>query len=89
MATYRELLEQVKAEIEEIDARETQALLAAADAPALVDVRERDEWEEGHIPNAVHIPRGSLESRAEQAVPDRDRPVVVYFAAGNRSAFVV
>jgi sulfur-carrier protein adenylyltransferase/sulfurtransferase len=87
MPTYRELLEQVRAEIEEIGAREAQARLDDDPSPVVLDVRERDEWEEGHLPGAVHIPRGSLESRVEQALPDRDRPVIVYCAGGNRSAF--
>ena len=87
MAGYRDLLRDVKASIEEIDAREASALLNAEQPPALLDVRERDEWEEGHIPEAIHIPRGSLESRIEQALPERSRPVIVYCAAGNRSAF--
>src|SRR5205807_238577 len=56
-------------------------------APLLVDVRERDEWDEGHIPGAIHIPRGSLESRIEQAVRDRGRELIVYCASGSRSAF--
>jgi molybdopterin/thiamine biosynthesis adenylyltransferase/rhodanese-related sulfurtransferase len=82
MATYRDLLQQVKAEIDEIDAP------AARDRDALfVDVREQDEWDEGHIPGAVHIPRGHLESRIEAAAPDKARPVVVYCAGGSRSAF--
>src|ERR671936_656607 len=59
----------------------------ADDSPAIVDVRERDEWDEGHLPGAVHVPRGYLESRIEATVPDRSRPVLVYCAAGNRSAF--
>jgi molybdopterin/thiamine biosynthesis adenylyltransferase/rhodanese-related sulfurtransferase len=87
MPTYRDLLQSVKAEITEIDAAGARALLAAADAPALVDVREQDEWDEGHIPGAVHIPRGFLESQIESKVPDRARPVVVYCAGGARSAF--
>src|SRR5207253_7407846 len=41
----------------------------------------------GRIPGAVHVPRGNLESRIGQAAPDRSRPVVLYCAAGNRSAF--
>ena len=61
--------------------------LEAPTSPPFVDVRERDEWDEGHIPGAVHIPRGSLESRIEQALPDRDRPIVVYCAERRRSAF--
>jgi molybdopterin/thiamine biosynthesis adenylyltransferase/rhodanese-related sulfurtransferase len=86
MTSYRELLQQTKAEIEEIDAGGARSLLAEAEA-AFVDVRERDEWDQGHIPGAVHIPRGNLESRIEAAVPDRGQPVVLYCASGNRSAF--
>ena len=84
MATYRELLQQVKTEIEEIDAP---SAASRADAPLFLDVREREEWEEGHIPGALHIPRGNLESRVESAVRDRERPIVVYCAGGARSAF--
>jgi molybdopterin/thiamine biosynthesis adenylyltransferase/rhodanese-related sulfurtransferase len=86
MASYRELLQQVKAEIDEVDASRARELLAEG-AAAAVDVRERDEWEEGHIPGAVHIPRGSLEGRIEGAVPDRSQAIVVYCAGGSRSAF--
>jgi sulfur-carrier protein adenylyltransferase/sulfurtransferase len=86
MASYRDLLQQVKDEIEEIDAPTASERMAEGD-PALVDVRELDEWTEGHIPGAVHIPRGFLESRVESAVPDRSQPVIVYCAGGNRSAF--
>jgi sulfur-carrier protein adenylyltransferase/sulfurtransferase len=87
MPSYRELLNEVKREIDEVDARAAHELLAGPDAPAVVDVRERNEWEEGHIPGAVHIPRGSLESRIEHAVPDRELPLILYCSAGNRSAF--
>ncbi len=83
MPTYRELLEQTKAEIDEIDARDAQSL---ADA-LWIDVREQDEWDQGHAPGAAHIPRGYLESRIESAAPDRSRPVILYCASGNRSAF--
>jgi molybdopterin/thiamine biosynthesis adenylyltransferase/rhodanese-related sulfurtransferase len=84
MPTYRELLQQVRAEIDELSTREAAGL---ADAPVYLDVRERDEWDEGHIPGAIHVPRGSLESRVESAVPDRSAPIVVYCASGARSAF--
>jgi sulfur-carrier protein adenylyltransferase/sulfurtransferase len=87
MPSYRELLSHVKSEIDEVDPRGASVLLDGDDPPALLDVRERDEWEEGHLPGAVHVPRGSLESRVEQALPDRDREVVVYCSVGNRSAF--
>src|SRR5205085_8173646 len=87
MANYRELLQRVKAEIDEVDAQSARELLDTAEPPLLVDVRRRDEWDEGHIPGAIHIPRGSLESRIEKAAPDRERPLLVYCSAGERSAF--
>ena len=86
MRSYRELLHLVKSEIDEVDVVSARELLEEENAVA-VDVRERDEWEEGHIPGALHIPRGFLESRVEQTVADRQRPVVLYCASGNRSAF--
>src|SRR5918998_5594176 len=54
--------------------------------PVVVDVREQHEFEEGHIPGAVHVPRGHLESRIEGASADRSAPIVLYCASGNRSA---
>ncbi len=83
MPTYRELLQRVKGEIDEVDARGAQAL----DGALFVDVREREEWEEGHLPGAVHVSRGNLESRIEGVAPDKQQPVVLYCATGNRSAF--
>jgi sulfur-carrier protein adenylyltransferase/sulfurtransferase len=86
MASYRDLLQQVRAEIDEVDAARARELVESGE-PLVLDVREQDEWDEGHLPNAVHIPRGNLESRIERAAPDHSRPIVVYCAAGNRSAF--
>lgn len=51
----------------------------------LVDVREKHEWNEGHIPSAVHVPRGFLELQIEEAVPDKSKKVVLYCAGGVRS----
>jgi sulfur-carrier protein adenylyltransferase/sulfurtransferase len=87
MTTYRDLLSQVKSEIDEVDSTRVNALLAGDDPPVLIDVRDRDEWDEGHIPGAIHVPRGNLESRIEGAAPDKDRPVILYCASGSRSAF--
>ena len=86
MANYRELLQQVRSEISEIDATQARERIESGE-PVVVDVREQDEWDEGHIAGAVHIPRGHLESRIERLAPDPSRPVVVYCSAGNRSAF--
>ena len=86
MPTYRELLQQTRSEISEIDATEARDRIDSGE-PVVVDVREQDEWDEGHIAGAVHIPRGHLESRIERLAPDTSRPVIVYCSAGNRSAF--
>ncbi len=86
MPNYRELLQQVRSEISEIDATHARERIESGE-PVVVDVREQDEWDEGHIPGAVHVPRGHLESRIERLAPDAARPVIVYCSAGNRSAF--
>jgi sulfur-carrier protein adenylyltransferase/sulfurtransferase len=87
MTTYRELLTQVKQEINEISTPELHARADEAQRPLLLDVREQDEWQEGHLPGAIHVPRGNLESRVEALVPDKSREIVVYCAGGSRSAF--
>ena len=51
----------------------------------LVDVREKNEWNEGYIPGAIHVPRGFLELQIEEAVPDKSKTVVLYCAGGVRS----
>jgi rhodanese-related sulfurtransferase len=83
MPTYRELLQQLRGEIAEIDASGARRL----DGALFVDVREQDEWDEGHITGAVHVSRGHLESRIEAAAPDKSQPLVVYCQSGNRSVF--
>ena len=88
MPSYRDLLQQVKAEIDEVDVSRAREIVDAPDErPLVVDVRELDEWTEGRIPGAIHIPRGNLESRIERAAPDRAQPILLYCAVGNRSAF--
>jgi sulfur-carrier protein adenylyltransferase/sulfurtransferase len=88
MATYRELLARVKDEIVEISTSETATILDAGGAlPLLLDVREPDEWQEGHLPSAIHVARGNLEGRIEALVPEKDADIVVYCAGGARSAF--
>ncbi len=90
MPTGAELIETIKAGITEVQPSEANDELAATSnggGVALVDVREQHEFEERHIPGAIHVPRGHLESRIEQFVPDKSRRVILYCASGNRSAF--
>jgi sulfur-carrier protein adenylyltransferase/sulfurtransferase len=85
MPTYQEMLEQKRASVREVDARESARL--REQGAILVDVREQDEVDQGIIPGAVHIPRGFLEMRIEETIRDRDTPVVLYCAGGVRSIF--
>jgi sulfur-carrier protein adenylyltransferase/sulfurtransferase len=87
MSSYRELLQESREQIDEIDTGRARDLHADPEPPVFLDVREREEWDEGHIAGAVHLPRGWLESRIEQVVADREKPIVAYCASGNRSTF--
>jgi sulfur-carrier protein adenylyltransferase/sulfurtransferase len=77
-------IRQVKEQITEVDPSEVHGLLDAG--VALLDVRESEEWDAGHLPGATHVPRGYLESRVDGILGDREQRVVVYCASGTRSA---
>jgi len=87
MASFRELLQQAKAGIREVDPQGGGRLIEQG--WTVLDVREPDEFEQGAIPGSVHIPRGQLESNVEGRIPDRSTPMVVVCAGGVRSAFAV
>ena len=86
MATFRDLLANAKSQIVEIDTAAAEARIQAGNVFVL-DVREPDEYDEGALENAVHIPRGHLEAQIEARALDRDQTIVVYCAGGVRSAF--
>ncbi|MDW3216376.1 MAG: molybdopterin-synthase adenylyltransferase MoeB [Ilumatobacteraceae bacterium] len=85
MATFRDLLTSAKAEITEVSTQE--AATHIGEGFTVLDVREPDEYQEGAIPGAIHIPRGHLEAQIEGRLLDKTAPVVVYCAGGVRSAF--
>jgi len=87
--TRDQLIARARSEIQEITASEVKRRLASKESFTLVDIRERDEFDQGKIPGAVFIPRGFLELRIEEKQPDRDAPSVVYCAGGVRSALAV
>jgi molybdopterin/thiamine biosynthesis adenylyltransferase/rhodanese-related sulfurtransferase len=86
MASFRDLLAKAKSEIVEIDTQQAQTRIEAGNVLVL-DVREPDEYDQGALPNALHIPRGHLEAQIEGRATDRDQTIVVYCAGGVRSAF--
>ena len=83
-----EIIRQIKSQIDEVDPSEVNSAVSNGNGsrPVLIDVRESEEWDAGHIPGAKHVPRGYLEQRIEAAAPDRSQRVVLYCASGNRSA---
>ncbi|MCB0112009.1 MAG: ThiF family adenylyltransferase, partial [Caldilineaceae bacterium] len=81
-----ELLRLAKSQITEISAQELKQRMEAGEDMTVVDIREREEFVQGYIPDAIFIPRGHLELQIEQHQQDREKPVVVYCAGGVRSA---
>jgi sulfur-carrier protein adenylyltransferase/sulfurtransferase len=84
LSTPRDLLNAAKAEIKEIEPHDVAEQL---DHFTLLDVREPEEYEQGAVPGAVHLPRGNLEFSVEGRLPDKNAPIAVYCAGGVRSAF--
>ena len=68
--SYADLLREARAQIREVTPAEVGAL--APGAATIVDVREASEWEQGHMPGAVHVCKSYVEQQIENAVPDRD-----------------
>jgi molybdopterin/thiamine biosynthesis adenylyltransferase/rhodanese-related sulfurtransferase len=84
--TFREMLAEAKAAVREIEPAQAEEELSA-DKAVVLDVREPDEYEQGALPGAVHIPRGTLETSVEGRIPDKASHLLVYCAGGTRSAF--
>ena len=81
-----QLLQLAKSEIQEITAAQVRERIDNSETLTLIDIRERDEWVQGHIPDATFVPRGFLELQIEEHQPNREQPLVVYCAGGVRSA---
>ena len=84
--SYAELLRQARAEVPEVTTAEAADRLRAGGA-LLVDVREQLEWDAGHLPGAILVPKSRLEASIDAAVPDRAAPVILYCGVGQRSLF--
>jgi len=78
----RDLLDEARRLIPEVTPQQVQADRRLR---TLIDVRERNEFDEGHIPGALHLSKGFIETRIEDAVPDRDLRITLYCASGVRS----
>src|SRR5436309_12930163 len=86
MSDFNEILNQAKRQIKQVSVQEVREKLNPDNGFTLLDVREGDEWEQGHLNEAVFLPRGFLEVKADKMLPNKQAPIVVYCAGGVRSA---
>ncbi len=83
---FLHLVNDAKTRIQEINPKELIQIIEGDKPFYLIDVREIDEWEKGHIPQATFLPRGILERDFEKVTSDKNALIVVYCAGGYRSA---
>lgn len=83
--TFRELMEEAKRLVPEWDVGQVRQALENNGGWVLLDVREKEEYREGHLPGAISLPRGFLELRVEQVLPEKSKPIIAYCAGGTRS----
>jgi sulfur-carrier protein adenylyltransferase/sulfurtransferase len=83
---FQEIMAEARKQVPEVSAQEVNELLKNnGKSPILLDVRESDEWRQGHLEGALPLPRGFLEIKVESVIPDKNSPVVAYCAGGVRS----
>jgi rhodanese-related sulfurtransferase len=86
MPEFKQLVEDAKKEIQEIDVAQLKRMQEAKEDFLLIDVREKEEAARGMIPGAVHLSRGVLEVNIDQVTTDKGRKMVLYCGGGSRSA---
>ena len=83
---FQEIMAEARKQVPEVSAQQVNELLKNnGKSPILLDVRESDEWRQGHLEGALPLPRGFLEIKVESVIPDKNAPVVAYCAGGVRS----
>ncbi len=84
--SFQDIMAEARKEIPEASPQQVNELLKNnGKSPVLLDVRESDEWRQGHLEGAVPLPRGFLEIKVETAIPDKNTPIIAYCAGGVRS----
>ncbi len=79
------IVDETRPLVKETNVPEVYGRLARGDAFYLVDVREDREWDEGHLPGAIHLGKGIIERDIEITIPDFDAEIVLYCGGGYRS----
>ena len=83
---FQDLVADAKKNITEISPTDAAQTAKSSSDAVIVDVREKDEFDEGHIPDAVHLSRGMLELEIEDKFPDRNTTIICHCGGGGRSA---
>jgi molybdopterin/thiamine biosynthesis adenylyltransferase/rhodanese-related sulfurtransferase len=83
--TFGQRMRRLRKHVREVDVDTVREALDSADRPHIIDVREKNEFDDGYIKGATHVPRGYLEIQIEAAAPDYDKPIILYCAGGVRS----
>src|SRR5499425_1230994 len=85
---FLKLVNDAKTRVKETNVADVKRRIDAGEKFLLVDVREDNEWANGHLPGAVHMGRGIIERDIETAVPDSSTKMILYCGGGFRSALV-
>lgn len=86
--SFLKLVNDAKLRVKETNVADVKRRKDAGEKFLLVDVREDNEWEKGHIPDAVHMGKGVIERDIEAAVPETGAKIILYCGGGFRSALV-
>lgn len=86
ISKFRQAVDNAKQQIKQVTVQQAKRLLDEQTHIILIDTREDSEWQNGHVPKAIHIGKGVLERDIEQHVPDEDIPIIIYCGGGSRSA---
>jgi rhodanese-related sulfurtransferase len=82
---FEKLVADAKKNIIEIRPTDAATKMKSGDA-VIVDVREKEEWDEEHIPGAIHLSRGTVELEIEEKFQDLDKTIITHCGGGGRSA---
>lgn len=83
---FSTLVQDAKKQIKETNVIETKKMIDAKESFYLVDVREDREWQQGHLPNAIHLGKGVIERDIEKQIPNKESKIILYCGGGSRSA---
>src|SRR3982750_4678572 len=83
---FLKIVDEARRSIRELSVADLKGMLDRREPFHLIDVREEEEWQRGHIPTAVHLCKGIIERDIEAMLPDHAEPIVLYCGGGYRSA---